>query len=408
MAQYNPFDPSVRANPYPTYHALREEDPVQWSDMMQTWLLTGYDDIQNVLKDPVRFSSDRRRATNRFVQQMEEEETRTFSPMRRAPTMLGSDPPAHTRMRNLVNKAFTPRAVERMRPHIQDITNDLLDAAPEPGKLDVVRDLATPLPIIVIAEMLGVSPQDRAKFKEWSTSIASMLGGPMLGGGQVERAQSASAALAEYFRDVIAKRRADPQDDLISALIAAEEQGDLLSEDELLATCMLLLIAGNETTTNLIGNGTLALLRNRDELRRLQEDPALVVSAVEELLRYDSPVQATTRVATEPVEVGGKRIEPGQVLMTFLGAANRDPARFVDPDRLDIGRQDNRHMAFGHGIHFCLGAPLARVEAQIAFRTLLERMPDPEPEFDEPDWGSSFILRGLRSLPISSRVAASR
>jgi cytochrome P450 len=407
LADYNPFDPQVRANPYPTYKALREEDPVKWSDLLQAWLLTAYDQVFAVLKDPERFSSERQRATNRFVQAMQEQEERV-GPLRRTPTMLNSDPPAHTRMRNLVNKAFTPRVVEKMRPHIQDITNELLDTAPEPGKLDVIGDLAAPLPVIVIAEMLGVSPRDRLQFKEWSNDIARTLGGPLQAMDTLERAQSSSLALREYFQRVIAERRREPKDDLISGLIAAEEQGDLLSEDELLATCVLLLVAGNETTTNLIGNGMLALLRNPDQLKRLQDDPSLITTAVEELLRYDGPVQATSRVATEPVELGGKRMEPGQVLITFLGAANHDPARFDEPERLDLGRQDNRHMAFGHGIHFCLGAPLARVEGQIAIRTLLEWLPDPRPEFEEPDWGNSFILRGLRTLPISSKVAATR
>jgi pimeloyl-[acyl-carrier protein] synthase len=406
LAEYNPFSPEIRANPYPTYKALREEDPVKWSDLMQAWILTGYDDIQTVLKDAARFSSDRRQANNRFVQAMQEAEEQA-SPMRRAPTMLNSDPPAHTRMRNLVNKAFTPRVVEKMRPHTQAITDELLDLAPEPGKLDVIADLATPLPVIMIAEMLGVSPKDRAQFKAWSNDIASTLGGPLQRPDIRERARASSFELADYFRKVIAERRDDPKDDLISALIAAEEQGDLLSEDELMATCILLLVAGNETTTNLIGNGTLALLRSPDQIRRLQEDPSLITSAVEELLRYDGPVQATSRVAMQDMKFRDKELERGQVLLTFLGAANHDPARFTDPERLDIGRLDNRHMAFGHGIHFCLGAPLARVEGQIALRTLLERYPEPRPEFDEPQWGNSFILRGLTSLPISSsKVAA--
>jgi cytochrome P450 len=407
VAEFNPLLAEVRANPYPTYKALREEDRVHWNGLMQAWLLTGYDDVQAVLKDNARFSSARERATNRFVQAMVENEQQA-RPSRGARTMLGSDPPEHTRLRTLVNKAFTPRVVERMRPHIQEITEELLDAAPEPGRLDVIRDLAYPLPVIVIAEMLGVSPADRAQFKAWSTDIANTLSGPLLAPDTIARARQSGDELAEYFRSAIAERRKAPRDDLLSALIAAEEQGDLLSEDELLATCSLLLVAGNETTTNLIGNGMLALMRNPDQMRLLEDDPSLIGTAVEELLRYDGPVQATSRVALEECGLGDKRVEPGQVLITFLGAANRDPAQFEDPESLDLTRKDNHHVAFGYGIHFCIGAPLARVEGQIAISELLKRLPDPEPEVAQPDWGTSFILRGLKSLPISSKIAARR
>ncbi len=397
--QYNPFVPEVHANPYPVYRRLRAEDPVHWSALMEAWVLTRYNDVVAVLTDR-RFSADRRQAQNRFAQEtmrVQEE----FGPFGRTQTMLTSDPPAHTRLRKLVSKAFTVRMVERMRPHIQEIVDELLDTVQGSGRLDIIHDLAYPLPVIVIAEMLGVPPQNRGEFKRWSDDIVATLGGPFVAPELLERARKSVNELADYFRGVIAERRREPREDLVSGLIAAEEQGQVLSEDEMLATAMLLLIAGNETTTNLIGNGMLALLRNPDQMQRLRDDPSLIQVAVEELLRHDGPVQGTGRVATEELEIDGRKIKTGQVVFMLLAAANRDPARFENPDALDIGRWDNPHLAFGDGIHFCLGAPLARTEGQIAIGTLLRRFPNPRLETEELEWGGSFILRGLKSLPVS-------
>jgi cytochrome P450 len=404
MVVFNPFAPELRTNPYPTYKALRDEDPVHWNQIMQTWIITRYDDVFAVLRDQARFSSDRTRATNPFIQQMESYR-QASGPVGRTPTMLSIDPPAHTRMRNLVNKAFTPRAVERIRPHIQEITDELLDALPDNGRLDVIADLAIPLPVIVIAELLGVPVAERERFKAWSSDIASTLAGPFQPADVLDRAQRSANDLADYFREKLNERRSAPRDDLLSALLQAEEQGDLLSEDELLATCILLLVAGNETTTNLIANGILALIQHPEELQRLQADPSLIGGAVEEILRFDGPAQLTSRVATESVKMRGKQIEPGQVIIVSLGAANRDPAQFPDPDRLIISREPNRHLAFGFGIHYCLGAPLAVAEAQVAINTLLRRYPDPSLA-SEPQWGASFILRGLKQLEIVSKVGA--
>ena len=314
--------------------------------------------------------------------------------------MLTSDPPEHTRLRRLVSKAFTPRMVEGLRPRIQEIVDRLLDAAAQNGRMDVIRDLAYPLPVIVIAEMLGVPPNHRDQFKHWSDEIVGVLGGPLVPQETLERSRVAVHELAEYLNSVIVERRGEPREDLVSGLIAAEEQGQILSGDEMLATAMLLLVAGNETTTNLIGNGMLSLLRNPDEMERLCADPSQVPTAVEELLRYDGPVQATGRVAMEDLEIGGQKVTKGQAVLTVLGAANRDPAQFGKPDELDLDRQPNEHVAFGDGIHFCLGAPLARAEGQIAFETLLRRFPHPRLEIDNLQWGGSFILRGLKSLPI--------
>jgi cytochrome P450 len=407
MADFNPLDPRLRTDPYAIYRELREDAPVFWQPFMQTWILTRYEDNLNVLRDHAAFSSERTRARNVLVQQLESFRM-SSGPLGTTPTMLSVDPPAHTRMRSLANKAFTPRVVERSRPHIQEIADELLDALPQPGAVDVVQDLAIPLPMIVIAEVLGVPVADRDRFKGWSSDVAASLGGPFQPADVLEKARVSSNEIADYFRDLIAKRRSEPKDDLISALIAAEEQGDLLSEDELIATCILLLIAGNETTTNLIGNGMLALLRNPDQRRRMQADPSLVETAVDEMLRYESSVQMTSRIVDHDIEFQGQRFEEGQVVRLLLAAANRDPSQFPDPERFDASRRPNRHLAFGQGIHYCLGAPLAVVEAQIAFQTLLRRLPEPEPAFEEPEWGQSFILRGLKRLPITSKPISAK
>ena len=397
--QYNPFIPEVHANPYPMYISLRAEDPVQWSELMESWILTRYDDIVAVLADS-RFSADRRQAQNRYAQQAQKI-AEEFGAFGRTQTMLTSDPPLHTRLRKLVSKAFTPRMVDGLLPRIQEIVDERLDAVQEAGRMDIIQDLAYPLPVIVIAEMLGIPPQDRDQFKLWSDEIVLTLNGPLTSPDMLERARKSAHELTEYFRGVIEERRKEPGSDLISGLIAAEEQGQILSEDEMLTTAMLLLVAGNETTTNLIGNGMLALLRNPDQLRKLRDDPSLIQTAIEELLRYDGPVQATGRVATEDMEIDGHPVKKGQVAFCVLGAANRDPAKFENPDQLDVTRHPNEHVAFGDGIHFCLGAPLARAEGQIALRTLLRRFPDLSLETDNLQWGGTFILRGLKGLPIS-------
>jgi hypothetical protein len=398
--QYNPFVPEVHANPYPTYKQLREEDPAHWSELLEGRIFTRYEDVNAVLKHP-RMSADRRRARNRFIQQALASQ-QEGGPLTMANTMLSSDPPEHTRLRGLVSKAFTPRVVENMRPRIQSIVDELLGGLIDKGSMDVIRDIAYPLPVIVIAEMLGVEPERRDDFKRWSDDIVATLGGPLVAPEVQARGREAVLEMAEYFQGIIAERRVAPKDDLLSLLIAAEEEGKVLSEEELLATCILLLAAGNETTTNLIGNGMLALLRNPEQLALFRNDASLAESAVEEFLRYDGPVQGTGRVAMEDIEIGGVTVEEGQLAFCMLAAANHDPAVFANPDALDITRKDNRHIAFGYGIHFCLGAPLARAEGQIAFRALMERLPNaPRLASDNVEWGGTFILRGLKSLPIT-------
>jgi pimeloyl-[acyl-carrier protein] synthase len=390
--QFHPMDPEFVADPYPTYQRLRADDPVHHSPL-GFWVLTRYEDVVAALRDP-RLAKE---AIAGFVA------ARFGRPMpAMGLSMLDRDPPDHTRLRGLVNKAFTPRVVEVLRPHIQQIVDGLLDRVAAAGSMDLIEDFAYPLPVIVICEMLGVPVEDRERFKGWGLDIARGLDALLLpvDSEVSQRNFAARHALADYFRELIAERRAAPRGDMLSALIAAEEAGDTLSEDELLATCILLLVAGHETTVNLIGNGTLALLRHPDQLHRLRENPALIASAVEELLRYDGPVQRTTRIPNTDVTIGGRTIGKGEMVMLFIGAADRDPAQFPDPDRLDVARSDNRHIAFGWGIHFCLGAPLARVEAQIAINTLVQRLPKLALATDTPQFRESLTLRGLTTLPV--------
>ena len=320
-----------------------------------------------------------------------------------ARSMLFTDPPDHTRLRTLVSKAFTPKVVEGMRPHVQAIVDRLLDRVASQGAMDAIADLAYPLPVTVISEMLGVPPADGETIKRWSDDLARGLDAIAM---PVEpevmtRGTAAARALGEYFVALIAERRQRPREDLLSELIAAEEAGERLSEQELLSTCVLLYVAGHETTVNLVGNGLLALLRHPDQRRRLAGDPGLLPAAVEELLRYDAPVQRTGRLAAIDLELGGQPIPAGSLVLGLLGAANRDPERFPDPDRLDLGRTGERHLAFGWGIHVCLGASLARLEAQLALGSILARWPRLRLAADEVTWRAGATIRGLAALPVA-------
>ncbi len=392
---FNPLLPEFHADPYPFYRRLREKEPVHQSPM-GFWVLTRYEDCVAVLRDQ-RFGREE-------FQQMLSSVYGDDSEKQQLPrSMLFRDPPDHTRLRALVSKAFTPRMIETMRDHIQEIVDRLLDRVQDAGRMDVMEDLAYPLPVTVICEMLGVPINDHASIRGWSADIARSLDAIGLPSDQgiVERGRTARRALAGYFRRLVPERRARPQQDLLSGLIAAEEQGDKLSQDEVIAMCLLLFIAGHETTVNLIGNGTLALLRHPDQLRKLQADPSLIGNAVEELLRYDSPVQRTARIASVDAEVAGQPMPKGTMVITALGAANRDPAQFPDPDVLDVTRKDPRHISFGFGIHFCLGAPLARVEGQLALGTLLRRLPKLTLAEPQPEWRESSVLRGLKRLDVT-------
>jgi cytochrome P450 len=390
------FGPGMLADPYPSYARLRSTDPVHWADQFGGWVLTRYADVTAVLRSPN--ASAERTATDR---QGVGAEFRALYEVR-SHSMLNADPPRHTRLRLLVNKAFTPRTVEGLAPFVRSFVDETLGKAQARGRMDVMADLAFPLPATVIAEMLGVPPEDRDRFKRWSDESTAVVGNlpSNLSPDVLRKALAATEELQAYFRGIIAQRRAEPRDDLLSALVKAQEEGDRLSDEELLANSVLLLNAGHETTTNLIGNGTLALLRHPDQLRRLRESPSLIPSAVEELLRYDSPVQFTTRVLKADMELGGKVMRAGQMVLLLLGAANRDPEQFSDPDRLDVGRPDNKHLAFGLGSHFCLGAPLARLEGRLVFEALLRRTPDLRLD-GPPRYRENFNLRGLEPLQVT-------
>ena len=369
----------VRNDPYPMYREVQQQDPVHRLRLVDAWALTRYDDVDALLRDHRRFAN----------------EGRDYGYLDYV-TLLDLDPPDHTRLRSLVSKAFTPRTVVDLESRVRRIVDELLDAVADQERFDLIDALAYPLPMIVIAEMLGVPARDRDRFEAWSKEIALVVE-PVLRGREIRRARKASDELFEYFEGIIEQRRQDPRSDLISALLAAEEAGDHLTRDEMLGTLVLLLVAGNETTRNLIGNGMLALLKNPDQLRRLTGDPRLLNSAIDELLRYDSPVQLDSRIAREDVVLGGKRIRAGQQVIGVLGAANRDPAAFDRPDTLDIARGEKNHLAFGRGIHYCLGSSLAILEGRIAFTSILERFAAMR-LVAEPTVRDQIVLRGLEEL----------
>jgi cytochrome P450 len=389
-----PFSTEMLADPYPAYRAMRERGRIQRTTAGH-WLATGYDEVSRLLTDQ-RFGEAAGRGGRIRLSR-----TRREGPQRllgRVDTMLSVDPPEHTRLRGLVSKAFTPRSVQKMRPRIQQIVNELLERIDGRGEFDLVAELAWPLPVIVITEMLGIPREDRERFKRWSDAMVATLGGDY---SALEEARRSNEELVEYVSRVIAERRKEPRDDLISRLVAAEERGQTLSEDEMLGTVALLLVAGNETTTHLISNGMLVLLRNPDQLARLRADPSLLPSAVDELLRYTGPVHTTRRVAKTDASLGGADIKRGEVVIGLLAAANRDPDKYPDPDRLDVARNPTDHLAFGDGIHFCLGAALARLEGQVTIGTLLERFPNLRLLDDEPTWGGTFAIRGVTSLRLA-------
>ena len=389
---YNPLSARMAQDPYPVYAALRERNPVHRSRLMNAWLFTRHADVDTILRDHQRFGNDPRKGELNRRQ-------RANLPAEDEFTMLFLDPPDHKRLRALVNKAFTPKAVNALEPHIRSLLGDLLDDIEDLAGFDLMQAVAQPLPVIVIAEMLGVPPEDRAQFKVWSNQRARVLE-PIIEPRERAVAETASRALDKYFRPIVKERRAAPQDDIVSALAQAEDEGDRLTEREMLNMLRLLLIAGNETTTNLIGNGMLALLRHPEQLQRLREDPSLIPSAVDELLRFDSPVQTDFRRALADCEVNGFPLRQRDNVVVLLGAANRDPAVFEDPDRLDVGRGDRSHLSFGRGIHHCLGAPLARLEGRIVLETLLERFSQIGLGAESPRFRNSIVLRGLESLPI--------
>jgi cytochrome P450 len=396
--QFNPADPATNADPFPIFRRLQDEDPVHWSDRVKGWNITRYEDVRAIALDRA-MSADRVRP---FFDVLPGEEQRRLADLGHYLTLWAvfKDPPDHTRLRGLMNRAFTPRAVEALRPNIERIVDDLLDAIVERGNADVIADFAYPLPASVIMDMLGVPRSDLGVMKVWSDDIALFVGIARATPDKYEKAQAGTREMAAYFRRLVTERRKAPREDMISALIAAEEQAQHLTEDEIVATCILLLFAGHETTANLVGNGVLAFLRHPAELAKLAARPELAAAAVEECLRYDGPSGALARVVAVAHEMGGRQLKPGERVYAWMNAANRDPRRFSDPDRFDIERPDNRHLTFGHGAHFCLGAPLARLEAQIAFPRLFERLRGLELTTNKFEWVDSLILRGVKKLPV--------
>ncbi|MCU0497409.1 MAG: cytochrome P450 [Anaerolineae bacterium] len=384
----------ARANPQAIYAQVREKQPVHAIQVGETryWVTTRYDDCITVLKNPQLGKEYRTKLPPELVQRYPSDPTSELATR----SMLFVDPPDHTRLRGLVHKAFTPRMIENLRPRIQGITQQLIDQMGTQGELDLIDQFAFPLPIIVIAELLGIPTEERDQFRAWTKA--------MLFGFTAEVAGTAALEFMMYFHGLFDQRRNDPKEDLISGLLAVEENGQKLNQEELMAMVFLLLVAGHETTVNLIGNGMLALIQNRDQLDKLRSNPHLIDNAIEEMLRYDGPVEcATNRWAFSDVELGGMKIELGDVVLASLVAANRDPAVFPDPDRFDIEREGlNKHIAFGNGIHYCLGAPLARLEGQIAVNALVQHFPQIElaVSLKELRWTESLLLHGMKQMPV--------
>ena len=396
-------NPATNANPFPEFARLRAEDPVHWSPAMKAWIVTRYADVRQVALNNRQISADR--LTPFFKSNSEYQKGSIESLVRYLNHwMVFRDPPDHTRLRRLFTKAFTPTSVENLRPNIEGIVAHLIDGMQAKAKrepVDFIADFAYPLPASVIMDLLGVPRADLDPVKLWSDDIALFIGTAQVAGNKYLRAEAGAKAMADYFRRLVEARTVEPTGDMISQLVLARDDRDALSTDEIIGTCILLLFAGHETTTNLIGNGFLYSMRNREQWERLVADPALADSAVEEYLRYDGPSGALARVAAADVEMVGRTIREGQRVFAFMNSANRDPEAFDDPERFDIGRPANPHVTFGHGIHFCLGAPLARLEARIAAVRLAERLPGIRLSDDgEPQWHDSLILRGVKSLPV--------
>lgn len=396
---YNPFEPGFIEDPYSRYAAMRESDPIHRSEL-QFWALFRHEDIARVLRD-LTLSVEDRNATPTPLDEMVALILGDRQTDRGTRSMLSRDPPDHTRLRKLVMKAFTPRVIEDLRPRIRALVDEMLDDAARRGEIDVITDFAFPLPFAVISEMLGVPASDGAKLREWSGLIVRSLE-PMIDPEMIRAIADAGDKMFGHVSELIARQRKEPTGGLLEALIAAEEHGDVLSDEELIEQVTLLYIAGHETTVNLIGNGTLALLRQRDQLDRLLADPALMPGAVEEFLRYDSPVQMTRRITLTEFDIGGKTIEKGAFCVLVLASANRDAARFgPDAERLDVTREEaHGHLSFGGGAHYCLGAALARLEGEVAIGSLIGRFP----AFDfagDPVWNGRINLRGLDRLPVT-------
>jgi cytochrome P450 len=392
--------PDFITDPYPLYDALREEDPVHWSDEWGVWVLTTYEDTSSVLRDPTHFSSVGRFSA--LLDQLPPEVQPDIARLRQhySGGLIQSDPPDHTRLRSLIRLAFTPRVIEGYRDRIQSVVDGLIDPFMEASEFDAVMDFAYPLPVVVVSQILGVPSSDLNQVFRWTVDVGGVQA---TGGAKEEKARRASIAIGEiedWFAEIISDRRRNPGTDLISDLIAAQDQGDRLNDAEMVSTCVTLMLAGHETTKNLVSNGLLTLLRHPDQLAALRDDPSLMSTAVEEVLRYESPIQRGWRRVAVETELRGKTLRPGELVYYMFGAANRDPAQFPDADRFDVRRQENRHLAFGFGIHFCVGAPLARLEGAIALQTALRRLKEIELREETIEWGQSVHVRCPRHLRV--------
>ena len=396
LSLFQLLDPEVLANPYPLYERLRSEAPVYWDPYLHAWVVTRYADVITVLH---RFSANRTPTPEQFAAMGLSE----LGPLAKVMVkqMLFMDAPDHTRLRGLAATAFTPARVEALRPHIREILSNLLEPLLRAGEMDVIADLAAPLPAIVTAEMMGLPIADANQLKDWSADFAEVLGNFQHNPDRAARTLKCVEDMTSYFRDAVRQIRIEPREGLINALLIAEVDGDRLTEEEIIANCIVTMVGGQETTTNLIGNGVLTLLRHPDQLERLRNDLTLIPSAVEELLRYESPSQHTARICREDTELGGKLIRKGQAVIAVMAAGNRDPERFPDPDRLDLTRTDNRHLAFGWASHFCFGAPLARIEGQLVFEALVRRTTNMSVVPGPIVWRDNLGLRGLTSLRVT-------
>ena len=396
LSLYHLLDPVVLANPYPLYERLRTEAPVHWDPYLHAWVVTRYADVVTVLH---HFSANRTPTPEHFAAMGLAE----LGPIAQLMTrqMLFMDGAAHARLRGLASMAFTPARVEVLRSHIREIVENLMRPLLRAGHMDVINDVAAPLPAIVTAEMLGVPTSDCDQLKAWSADFAEVLGNFQHNPDRAAQTLKCVEEMSAYFRDAIRRMKTEPREGLINSFMTAEIDGDRLSEDEIVANCIVTMVGGQETTTNLIGNGVLSLLRNPDQLRRLKNDLTLIPSAVEELLRYESPSQHTARICPEDTELGGKQIRKGQAVIAVMAAGNRDPERFHEPDRLELGRTDNRHLAFGWASHFCFGAALARIEGQLVFQAIASRTNNLTLEPGPIVWRENLGLRGLTSLPVT-------
>src|SRR5438105_1815473 len=395
LSLFHLLDPEVLANPYPLYRRLRSEAPVHWDPYLHAWVVTRYADVVTVLH---HFSANRTPTPEQFAAMGLSELGPIAQMMTRQ--MLFMDAPAHTRLRGLASMAFTPARVELLRSHIRAILDDLMAPLLRAGRMDVIGDLAAPLPAIVTAEMLGVPTSDCDQLKSWSADFAEVLGNFQHNPDRASRTLRCVEEMTLYFREAIQRMKSHPREGLIHSFMMAEIDGDRLSEEEIIANCIVTMVGGQETTTNLIGNGVLSLLGNPVELQRLRADLSLVPSAVEELLRYESPSQHTARIAPRDTLLGGKRLRKGQAVIAVMGAGNRDPERFADPDRLDLSRADNRHLAFGWASHFCFGAALARIEGQLVFEAIARDTKNLTLESGPIVWRENLGLRGLTSLRV--------